>query len=84
MLILIRDKLVTQTGYLNLYFDENWNPISFRDSIDEVRNANSYLDHVSFGHDVETAYLMLEAEEILENLDKSKTLSVAKKWLIML
>ncbi|MBK8946757.1 MAG: AGE family epimerase/isomerase [Ignavibacteriae bacterium] len=79
MLYLIRDRLVTQTGYLNLYFDEKWNPISFRDSIDDVRNANSYLDHVSFGHDVETAYLMLEAEEILENLDKSKTLSVAKK-----
>lgn len=79
MLSLIRDTIVNEKGYLILYFDEKWHPISFADSIEEIRKANHFLDHVSFGHDIETAYLMLEAENVLENKDKSKTLAVAKK-----
>ncbi|MFZ1292397.1 MAG: AGE family epimerase/isomerase [Melioribacteraceae bacterium] len=79
MLSLIRDTIVNQTGYLTLYFEEDWKPISFRDSSQEVREANSFWDHVSFGHDVETAFLMLEAEHILGNKYNSKTLTIAKK-----
>ncbi len=42
------------------------------------------LDHVSFGHDVETAYMMLEASHALGLKNDTTTSSVGKKWLIML
>ena len=44
-----------------------------------VRSMNFEFDHVSFGHDVETAYLMLEASEALGIKNDSTTLRIAKK-----
>jgi mannobiose 2-epimerase len=41
--------------------------------------ANRYLDHVSFGHDIEAAYLMLEAAEALGLPVDGPTLTVARK-----
>jgi mannobiose 2-epimerase len=79
MLFLIRDVITNSTGYLSLYLRKDWIPISFRDSTREVREANYYLDHVSFGHDVETAFLMLEASHELGIKEDIKTLLVAKK-----
>lgn len=79
MLVLIRDKIVTPKGYLQLYFTPDWKPVSYRDSTDAAIKKNHYIDHVSFGHDVETAYLMQEATEALGNIDDTKTLAVAKK-----
>ena len=79
MLVLIRDKIVTQKGYLQLYFTYDWKPVSYSDSADSIIKKNHYLDHVSFGHDVETAYLMQEADEALNGKASAKTLSVGKK-----
>lgn len=79
MLTLIRDTITTEKGYLTLYLERDWTSVSFRDSSEEVRSANYMLDHVSFGHDVETAYLMLEASHVLGINPKTKTLAVAKK-----
>ena len=79
MLELIRDKIVTPKGYLQLYFTYNWKPISYQDSSDSIIKKNHYIDHVSFGHDVETAYLMQEADEALNGKASAKTLSVGKK-----
>lgn len=62
---LIRDRITTEQGYMNLFFTRNWVPISYSDSSAEKREANYELDHVSFGHDIETAYLLLEANEVL-------------------
>ncbi|MGA8312892.1 MAG: AGE family epimerase/isomerase, partial [Terriglobales bacterium] len=50
LLALNRDRICVQPGVMNLYFTNDWRPIP---------------DHDSYGHDVETAYLMLEAEDIL-------------------
>jgi mannobiose 2-epimerase len=79
MLILIRDKIVTPKGYLQLFFTYDWKPVTFRDSSTDVIMKNKNLDHVSFGHDVETAYLMQEASETLYGKADAKTLAVGKK-----
>jgi mannobiose 2-epimerase len=83
MLHLIRDTIVTPQGYLQLYFTYDWKPISYRDSSDAVIKKNHYIDHVSFGHDVETAYLMKEATEALGNMHDVKTAAVGKKMVDM-
>ena len=57
---------MAQQGYLQLFFHNDWTPVSFRDSSKEEREANFRLDHVSFGHDYETAFLMLEASYALQ------------------
>lgn len=79
MLLLIRDQIVTETGYLTLFLNPDWTPVSFRDSTDEVILAHHNLDHVSFGHDVETGFLMIEASETLGWENDEKTHTIAKK-----
>ena len=46
MLELIRDKIVTQKGYLQLFFTYDWKPVSFHDSSDAVIMNNKNIDHV--------------------------------------
>ena len=79
LLILIRDVITTPKGYMNLFFQNDWNPVSFRNDVKEERENNYRLEHVSFGHDYETAFLLLEASYILDLTDDYKTLSIAKK-----
>jgi len=50
LLAIIRDRICVETGAMNLYFTNRWEAIP---------------GHDSYGHDVETAYLMLEAEDAL-------------------
>ncbi len=79
MLELIRDTIVKDKNYLTLFMKRDWTPISYSDSADEVRKANFSMDHVSFGHDIETAYLMLEASHALGSGYDEKTMETAKK-----
>lgn len=79
LLILIRDVIIHPKGHLRLFFHENWQPLSFRNSAPEIRDANYRLDHVSFGHDYETAFLLLEASHTLGLEDDIRTLRTAKK-----
>lgn len=78
MLYLIRDTMVTDRGYLQLFFFPNWEPVSYRDSSKLLIEKHHSLDHVSFGHDVETAYLMLEAAHVL-GIEDPKIMEVGKK-----
>src|SRR5471030_1782149 len=79
MLLLIRDTLVTPKGYLNLFFHDDWRPVDFSDSTDAAILKHKNLNHVSFGHDVETAYLMLEASQVLGLKNDTSTLQTGKK-----
>ncbi|HZY78538.1 MAG TPA: AGE family epimerase/isomerase [Cyclobacteriaceae bacterium] len=79
MLFLIRDTIVTPEGYLTLFLERNWTPVTFRDKPDSIIEKHHNLDHVSFGHDVETAYLMIEASHVLGIEGDSTTYRVAKK-----
>lgn len=79
MLLLIRDTITTEEGYMRLFFEKDWTPVSFRGQSKEEVEKHYYLDHVSFGHDVETAYLMLEASHALGLENHTKTLLKGKK-----
>lgn len=71
LLAIVRDTLASHEGSLRLYFTRAWKHVK--------APSNAELDHISFGHDVETAYLLLEASEALGGTRDSVTLSVAKK-----
>lgn len=79
MLGLVRDKITNPKGYLQLFENRDLSPVSYRDSAEDVRQKNWFLDHISFGHDVETAYLMLEASEVAGLENDTLTLQKAKK-----
>jgi len=63
LLALVRDKICVEPGVMNLYFTPDWRPIP---------------DHDSYGHDVETAYLILEAETALSRGPTQKTEAMAR------
>jgi len=79
MLKLIRDVITTPKGYLTLFLLPDWTPVSYRDSSDAVILKHRHLDHVSFGHDIETAYLLLEASHALGLKNDTTTMTVAKR-----
>ncbi len=79
MLILIRDTITGEKGYLTLFSQADWKPVEYRDSAAAVREANYHRDHVSFGHDIETAYLLMEASHISHHAEDDKTRMVAKQ-----
>lgn len=78
LLTITRDTMTMDRGTLHLFFERDWTPISYRDSARSVREEHYNRDHVSFGHDVETAFLMLEAAEALGH-DPVPTLTVGKR-----
>jgi mannobiose 2-epimerase len=63
LLEIVRDKICVEPGVMNLYFTTAWQPIP---------------DHDSYGHDVETAYLLLEAETVLAHNPSAKTERMAR------
>lgn len=63
LLAIVRDKIAVEPGAMNLYFTNAWQPIP---------------DHDSYGHDVETAYLMLETDELLHGKASPSTERRAK------
>jgi len=79
MLSFVRDTFTTSGGYLTLYFTEDWKPVTNRDSGETVIRRRSGMDHVSFGHDIETGFLLLEASYALGIENDTVTLRVAKK-----
>jgi cellobiose epimerase len=81
MLLLIRDKITAPKGNLVLFFLPDWTPVSFSSMNKKDILKLHYIDHVSFGHDIETAYLMLEASHVLGIKHDSTTLRIGKKML---
>jgi mannobiose 2-epimerase len=63
LLAIIRDKVCVDPGAMNLYFTNEW---------------QAFPDHDSYGHDVEAAYLMLEAEDVLGKGHDPRTERMAK------
>ncbi len=63
MLAIVRDRIAAAPGALNLYLSPNW---------------QAAPAHDSFGHDVETAYLLVEAATSLGRPDDPTTWKVAR------
>ena len=63
LLTIVRDRIAVQPGAMNLYFTPEWRPIP---------------DHDSYGHDVETAYLMQEAASTLGRGNDPKTRAIGR------
>jgi mannose/cellobiose epimerase-like protein (N-acyl-D-glucosamine 2-epimerase family)/cephalosporin-C deacetylase-like acetyl esterase len=63
MLAVVRDKICQEPGVMNLYFTFDWKPTWDRDS---------------YGHDIETAYLLLDSAEALGATDDPKTQHMAR------
>jgi mannobiose 2-epimerase len=68
MFLLIRDTFVHPDGYLQLFFRPDWTLVS-----DEAFNP-----HITYGHDVETAFLLLETAHVLGWGEDEKTHQIAK------
>ena len=66
MYSLVKDVMINDRHYLDLFFEADWTPVSFYGQDTATIMENASLDHVSFGHDIETAYLLLEASEALQ------------------
>lgn len=81
MLVLVRDTLTHPKGYLILFFEPDWTPVTFQGEDEETILQHRQLDHVSFGHDVETGFLLIEAAHVLGWGDDQKTVSQAKKMI---
>lgn len=63
VLALVRDRIAVEPGCLNLFFTPDWRAVPAHDS---------------FGHDIETAFLLAEAAEALGRPDDEKTWRVAR------
>jgi mannobiose 2-epimerase len=61
---IVRDRIAMEPGYLNLFFTADWKPMPGEDS---------------YGHDVETAYLLIEAAGALGIPNDPKAWEVGKK-----
>ncbi|HOO85739.1 MAG TPA: AGE family epimerase/isomerase [Prolixibacteraceae bacterium] len=79
MLLLIRDTMVQADGSLKLFFTSNWQAINHSDSSRNFIIENQEYDHISFGHNIETAYLLIDASKTLYQHVDSTTLKVAKQ-----
>ncbi|WP_163379276.1 AGE family epimerase/isomerase [Cyclobacterium sp. SYSU L10401] len=79
LLVIIRDTIVQNEGYLQLFLLADWTPVSFRDQGRSAIEKHHNIDHVSYGHDVETAYLMMEASHVLGLTNDYKTWEIGKK-----
>lgn len=60
---IVRDRIAAPPGALHLYLSPEWRPVP---------------GHDSYGHDIETAYLLLEAHHALKRPDEDRTLAVAR------
>jgi len=78
---LLLDRIIDPRGYLIQFFDEQWTPVSLQNLPPEQYHKLSFFDHVSFGHDVETAYLLWEADQVLGGEDQARVLEMGKRLL---
>lgn len=79
MFFLVRDTFVHPDGYLQLFFEPDWTLVSRGPAEADDETGQWFLEHFTYGHDVETAFLLLETAHTLGWGEDQKTLQIAKK-----
>ncbi len=78
MFEVVSQTMMDDRGFLKLYFHADWTPFDDHVIIEIGGNKSNYFSHVTFGHDVETGFLLLEAAEVL-GIEKEVILPKAKR-----
>ncbi len=81
MFILVRDTIVHPDGYEHLYFYPDWSLVPEAEMERRSPGNYWYTQHVSFCHDVEVAFLLLEAAKVLGMENDGETRAIAKKMI---
>jgi mannobiose 2-epimerase len=78
MFLLVRDTYTHPDGYLQLYFYPDWTLVEDELMLERSGGNDYYSQHITYGHDVETAFLLLEAAHALGLEEDEHTRAVAK------
>jgi mannobiose 2-epimerase len=78
MFFLIRDTFTHPDGYLQLFFKPDWTLV-VGESAEGAEEENWFLNHFTYGHDVETAFLLLETAHVLGWGEDESTHQIAKQ-----
>jgi len=76
--LLIRDTFVHPDGYLQLYFYPDWTLVPEEEMEKRSPTNHWFTQHFTYGHDVETAFLLLETADALGLKKDEKTHLIAK------
>jgi mannobiose 2-epimerase len=84
MFYLVRDTFVHPDGYLRLFFEPDWTLVTGKKAEAGAADGGAmeegwFLNHFTYGHDVETAYLLLETAHVLGWSEDEKTHRIAKQ-----
>jgi len=79
MFLLIRDTFVHPHGYLQLYFYPDWTLVPGAEMDRRSPTDHWYTQHFTYGHDVETAFLLMETAHVLGWEEDAKTRQIAKR-----
>lgn len=74
---IVSETMYDQRGFLKLHFHPDWIEVKDEELTDIIGADSFYTNHVTFGHDVETAFLLLEAAVAL-NIAEEDILPKAK------
>jgi mannobiose 2-epimerase len=79
MFLLIRDTFVHPDGYLQLYFYPDWTLVPDEEMEKRSPDNHWFTQHLTYGHDVETAFLLLETAHVLGLEEDDWTNRISKK-----
>jgi mannobiose 2-epimerase len=79
MFLLIRDTFVHPEGYLQLYFYPDWTLVPEEEMEKRSPDNHWFTQHLTYGHDVETAFLLLETAHVLDLEEDERTHMITKK-----
>ncbi len=80
MFEVVSETMYDPRGFLKLHFYPDWTMLKDQEIIEISGEKSRYIDHITFGHDVETAFLLIEAAGAL-GIDQKEILPKAKQFI---